>query len=174
MTKLEILFCAFIVLFSTLANAEDINVRIHQTPNLLDYNVIGQAKPYSAYAKENQQQNLQNEYMYQQIQNLRIQNQAQQTQQLPDQRMQLFAEAADRIDVGCQEKRESGEYKTFLATNQQCTTPKVIGLAEQMAIPNMDFIYQIMQYSESLARKIDNKEITQEQAYQLLNNFNAN
>lgn len=168
MKKLRLFIFAIILLSPIASYGEGIQT---SAPDLSIYQNI---KGFNDYKNEAIQQNNYNYLMLQQAESLRLQNEAQQAQQLPDQRTQLFVETADNIDVKCQEMRRSGVYKTYLATNQQCTTPQILKLAEQMNRADIETIKNIMQYSASLAKRIDLGEISEEEAFQLLNNYNPN
>jgi hypothetical protein len=164
MKSFGIYACLAILTFCNSANAGGLGI----SGGSPDLSVYGKFKGYNDYQQEANDRQLQRALIEYQIL-----NQAQQDTS-PDARTQIFLEAAHNIDIRCEDLRAEGKYKTFLARNKECTSPQVLVLAEQMQIPNIDAIRKTMIYAEVISSKIDAGEITQERAFHILNNYDAN
>lgn len=86
-------------------------------------------------------------------------------------RDQKFKTAYKQIGNQCKLARQNKVYKTRLDMVQKCSKPKITKLAKDLNMPNKDLINSMVAESESLARKLDNNEITQSEADTEYSNF---
>jgi hypothetical protein len=90
---------------------------------------------------------------------------------IAQQRQQQYAVESKAIFESCEQERVNGVYKTYSEALEKCETPKNLVAAEKYSIPNQDLLAMFYNKKSILAKKVDSKKLSKDEAAEELDKY---